>query len=225
MVESELQSISIGLLLMALLSSFELIVRPIIPSPFASSEFPNPVAVQAYFLLLSNFSNTSTSIILSFTANLRSDRTSTFNGGGIVPSTDKNFGPPVTAFLSFVAPTPLLSPQFKILSDSSAQTEFSIPSFGTALFLLQPDVSPLREFDQATEFFSYELRGLVEIESTKATSIFCSPQVRGTFFELGQKGELLAPVILQPKLTDELKEKLSLEIYDTKFCSSTASLS
>lgn len=198
---------------MQLLSSFELIVQPIIPQFVASRlELPNPVAVQAYFLLLSNYSNVDASIELTFTANPNTDGASNLNGGGIIPSGDKNFGP-VTAFISFVGPTPLVSPLFKINSDSSAQAEFSISPKDTALFLLQPDVSPLEDFDKTTEFFSYELRGFVEIKSNAGTNILCSPQVRGTFFELGKKGELLAPPILLPDLIDKNKGQLALDVY------------
>ncbi len=168
------------------LSSFELIVQPLIPQPIAKAvlpDFPNPVSIQAYFLTLSNYSDKTSNIELSFIANPRTDGASTFNGGGIVPleDNDKNFGP-VSAFINFVGASPLV--HFKIDSDSEARATFAIPSLGTALFLLQPDVSPLRRFDKPNENFSYQLRGLVNIDATAGTQILCTPQIRGTFLEL-----------------------------------------
>lgn len=165
------------------LSSFELIVQPIVPQSVAPQGFPNPISIEAYFLTLSNYSNETSNIELSFIANPNTDGASNFNGGGIVPleDSDKNFGP-VSAFLSFVGATRLVN--FKIESDTEAKAIFTIPSLGTVLFLLQPDVTPLGRFDKPSENFSYELRGLVSIDATEGTQILCSPQIRGTFLEL-----------------------------------------
>lgn len=81
------------------LSSFELIVQPLIPPSIAPQGFPNPVSIEAYFLTLSNYSDQISAIELSLTANPNTDGASNFNGGGIVPTGNKNFGP-VSAFLS-----------------------------------------------------------------------------------------------------------------------------
>jgi hypothetical protein len=165
------------------LSSFELIVQPLIPPSVAPPGLPNPISIEAYFLTLSNYTNAITSIELELTANPNTDGPSNFNGGGIVPTGSKNFGP-VGAFLSIVGATPLFSPNFKIENEAKAKANFDIPPLGTVLFLLQPDVTPLREFDKVDEEFSYELRGLISIDSSVGTLILCSPQIRGTFLEL-----------------------------------------
>lgn len=199
---------------MALLSSFELIVQRIIPNTVTPSGIPNPVAVQAYFLLLSNPSSEIAKVTLTFISNPDTDGPSNFNGGGIVPDGDKNFGP-VTSFINLANFSPLAT--FKIKDDFTAVATFSLPPSGTGLLLLQPDVSPLQQFDRTTENFNFELRGFVNIDANPGVSLLASPQVRGTFFDLGETGELLAPPILQPSAVtltaEEASRKLSLRAY------------
>ncbi len=200
---------------MQLVSSFELIVQPIVPPPFAPQGIDNPVSVQAYFLLISNPSLAASIINLTFIANPNSQIPSTLNGGGVIFPSDNtpNFGP-VTSFITIGGPTPLVT--LSIDSDSQARASFTLPAQGTALFLLQPDVSPLKNLDEKTEYFSFELRGLVYVDATPGTSLLLSPQVRGTFFKLGAEGELLAPPILQPEasnISEEEAQKLSLQVY------------
>ncbi len=199
---------------MAIVSPFELIVQRLVPLSVAKTvSLPapaDPISVEAYFLQISNTSNTIAQITLQFTANPNtSGGPSNFNGGGIVPS-GKNFGE-VTALINEAGAISFLkSPVFTINSNASATAKFSVPPQGSYLFLLQPDVSPLKDFDQQTDDFSYELRGYVEIDSTPGTSLLLSPQIRGTFFELGQKGELLAPKILLPETLEKADNKVLL---------------
>lgn len=198
---------------MSLLSSFELIVQPITPAAIAKRlGLPNPIAVQGYFLLISNPTDTTALIQLDFTANPNTDGPSNFNGGGIIPKGAENFKP-VNAFINLAGFSPL--PSFIINNDSSATATFSVPKAGTALFLMQPDVSPLTELDEDDEDINYQLRGYVEITSMPGVSLLLSPQVRGTFFELGKKGELLAPMILQPEAIEMKPEdaKRVLTVY------------
>jgi hypothetical protein len=174
----------------SILSSFELIVEPLVPFPIATGlGIPDPVSVQAYFLLLSNpEKNNIASVQLDFISNPNTSGASTFNGNS------QGFKA-VSAFENLAGNT---SPAtgFTITSDKTAKAIFSIPPLGTVLFLLQPDVSPLKNFD-VTSNFGYDLRGYVEINAMAGSTIFASPQIRGTFFSLGAKGQLLAPPILQ----------------------------
>jgi hypothetical protein len=201
---------------MQLLSSFELSVQPITPARIANMlGLPNPVSVQAYFLLISNPGDTTALIQLDFTANPNTDGASNLNGGGTVPADEKTNFQAVTSFINTVLASPLRDPNFIINNDSSATAAFSVPALGTALFLLQPDVSPLRNFDKTTEEFNYQVRGYVKIGAMPGVTLLCSPQVRGTFFELGEKGELLAPMILQPEAQrmESVEERRKLSIY------------
>ncbi|MGR3279638.1 hypothetical protein ACSYAD_31735 [Acaryochloris marina NIES-2412] len=202
---------------MALLSSFELIAQPIIPPNVAPSGLPNPTSVEAYFLTLTNILGSSSQVTLTFAVNPPVNNggviEGSLNGGGIVPSGVSKFGP-VSAFLDFVRPFPLLS-GFTIASGGgSAQARFSLPSSGTVLFLLQPDISPLASLTSESEFFSYETRGFVDIVATSGSRLLCSPTLRGTFLELGDEGELLGPKILTSMAKDdEEPEELSLQAY------------
>lgn len=198
---------------MALLSSFELIAQPIIPPKVAPPGLPNPTSVEAYFLTLTNALGNSPQITLTFTSNPNTPGPGNLKGGGIVPSGIKKFGP-TSAFLDFVSPFPLTSGFVIDSSGFFAKATFQLPASGTVLFLLQPDISPLGSLTSESEFFSYEARGFVDIFASSGSQILCSPQLRGTFLELGEEGELVAPKILTCMAKDdEEPEDLSLQAY------------
>lgn len=198
---------------MALLSSFELIAQPIIPPNLAPSGLPNPTSVEAYFLTLTNSLGNQSQITLSFTSNPNTRGPGNLNGGGIVPSGVKSFGP-VTAFLDFVTPFPLTSGFVIDSSGFFARASFQLPASGTVLFLLQPDISPLANLTSKSGFFSYEVRGFVDIVASSGSQLLCSPTLRGTFLELGEEGELIGPKILTSMANhEEEPEDLSLQAY------------
>jgi hypothetical protein len=149
----------------SLISSFELLVKPIAPSPpFASA--PSRTVIQAYFLLLSNISTSGkeVSINLKFTsggAPLASNKLITIFDVGV----GNNFG----------------------LLDANGMTEdLVIPPGFSGLFILQPDLRNPDVLPPAPAKPSLEVRGFVEamISSTSSVAtieLLVSPQQRGTF--------------------------------------------
>jgi hypothetical protein len=165
---------------MQLLSSFELLVQPIIPSNLAKMlqlESVDPLVLQSYFLILSNVSSESVTAILEFTADTGGN--STFKG-----SQDGNFKP-VSAFLDLTAAMPLSETNFEITTPSTAKATLALGAKSTATFLLQPDVIPVAKAikDPQSRDLSFELRGAVEISVSRPQSLLVSPQTRGTFFK------------------------------------------
>ena len=104
----------------SILSSFELIVEPLVPFPVANAVgIPDPISVQAYFLLLSNPENKITLVKLDFISNPNTDGYGGFNGNS------KGFKQ-VRAFENLSGYTSEAT-GFTITSDKTAKAIFSIP--------------------------------------------------------------------------------------------------
>lgn len=140
----------------ALISSFELLVKPIAPP----SAPVNRKVIQAYFLMISNLTDASAGDVtfaLKFTVNgtpLMSDKLVTIFDGGL----GNNFG---------------------TLNNAGTTEDYTIPAGYTGLFILQPrDVSPAAP--------NLEIRGVAEImllptSEASPAQLMLSPQQRGTF--------------------------------------------
>ena len=192
---------------MALVSSFELLVQPIIPTSVsgkkvAPSGLPNPFTVQAYFLMISNLGRSGTGITLDIEANfnpLTSGQNPLNGAGGIVPSGAPGFGP-TTAFIDIYQPQYLsasgASGSYAIDPRSTqAKAFFEIPANGTGLFLLQPDIRPLVSFKSGGTY-SYDVRGTVQIFADSGSQFLLSPQIRGTFLQPDEQGSIPLPRLL-----------------------------
>jgi hypothetical protein len=165
---------------MEFLSSFELLVQPIIPSNVAEKlnlESVDPLVLQSYFLILSNVTEKTVTAILEFTADTGGN--SSFQG-----SQDGKFQP-VSGFLDKIAAVPLMAPDFVITGPSTATATLNLDPQSTVTFLLQPDVGPVAKAitDPKSRDLSFELRGYVEISVSRSKSLLVSPQIRGTFFK------------------------------------------
>lgn len=165
---------------MSILSSFELLVQPIIPAELAPNpnQVPDPIAVQAYFLLISNLSSLSSDLILEleFITN---------------PVQNKN---PLAdnAALAFLDVTQYKSlSSLTINSPTSASISFTLKFGETGLFLLQPNINSFLFPDP--EKANFEARGTVNITAPANTSLLLSPQVRGTFLQFDASGNVILP--------------------------------
>lgn len=166
---------------MQLLSSFELLIQPIIPTQFDPANFTDPVVVQAYFLEISNVTSSgpkTSKVDLEFITNPVAGKNPLADGSaqGFLDNTRS-----------------ILLPPLKINNPSSAETSFSLAANETALFLLQPNISVLLKQGQKSNF---EVRGYVNINAPSGTKLLLSPQVRGTFFQFDKTGKIVMPQAL-----------------------------
>jgi hypothetical protein len=162
---------------MTLLSSFELLFEPITPKVSApinpSPAVPDPVIVQAYFVLISNVGALSSALTLEFTSS-KNDTLSLKETFQLFDVTNKNF--------NF---EPL---DFPTADPSKAKAHLPVLESGqTALFLLQPDIATLLgqlgtppDITKA----NFGLRGYVDVSANvPGSSFLISPQTRGTFLD------------------------------------------
>ncbi len=163
---------------MTLLSSFELLFEPITPKvqpPInPSPSVPDPVVVQAYFVLISNVGGTDASLTLEFNSTPNSTLTIK-DTLAIFDIENKGFTTlPVTAF----DPKP---PFIK--------TKAHLPLLKagqTGIFLLQPNIANLLSTlgtppDITKTKFGF--RGYVNVSSDTHSQFLISPQTRGTFLD------------------------------------------
>lgn len=151
-------------------SAFEILVKPIAPSPpFASA--PSRTVVQAYFLLISNLNTAGAEVALS----LR------FISGGMGLASDK---------LITLLDTGAGNNFGKLATDGKADDDIVLPSGFTGLFILQPDLRKPDVLPPPPTVPDVEIRGYVEIDispnsSTSTAKLLVTPQVRGTFLSDG----------------------------------------
>lgn len=165
----------------ALLSSFELLIQPIIPLTIAPPGVPDPVAVQAYFLLISNINDSDVNVSLEFITN---------------PVGQQNILQNAQVFLDVTQFKPLSNP--KIISPTTASVTFLLGAQQTVLFLLQPDISILNQGPKA----NFEARGAVNISAPPGSQLLLSPQVRGTFFQFDSQGKVILPSALTESMSN-----------------------
>ncbi len=153
-----------------LVSTFELLVQPIIPPAFAPSGIENLLIVQAYFLTISNYnaSNTVTAaplITLRFVTN-----------GVSAPNLPVSFSDRKGAKAIDISPS---TPPFVLEAKLDPAKGTSIAGTDTTTFLLQPD---LKTILAGVQPYNYELRGYVTIDAPAGTILLLSPETRGTFY-------------------------------------------
>lgn len=160
---------------MAVISTFELLIKPQLPKE-TISKIPSDIlaqlsplartVIQGYFLTLSNLTSDFIYLSLAFTVKTPAVKI------------------PDTITLLDTNGQNQLGTVFQNPGDIS-KTRFTVPLAGndTALFIFQPDISDLKLL-QAADF---ELRGYAEISlssgsTPKTTQILVTPEHRGTFF-------------------------------------------
>jgi hypothetical protein len=161
---------------MAVISTFELLVKPQLPKETISKIPPailtqlSPLTrtiIQGYFLTLSNLTSDFIYLSLAFTVktpDIKVEDTLALldtNGQNIVGTVFRNPG------------------------DDTSKSRFTVPLAGndTALFILQPDITNIALLQAA----NFELRGYAEISlssgsTPKTAQILVTPEHRGTFF-------------------------------------------
>ena len=152
---------------MPFISSAELLVTPIIPKQFAPSGVPNPISVQAYFLLITNASSTPvTNAGFFFVTNINAQNTLKSLQGFF---SDENGT--VTKTLGFNSGSTF----------SQAFFTSTIQPYSTALVLFQPSLMPLVTDPDNVDF---TLRGSIFVNAPSTPTVYVSPQTRGTFFKV-----------------------------------------
>ncbi|MDB9451613.1 hypothetical protein [Dolichospermum circinale] len=161
---------------MAVISTFELLVKPQLPKE-TISKIPRGIAeqlapltrtiLQGYFLTIANLESTIIQVSLVFTVK--------------TPEIDPN---KVITLLDTSGQN-VVGRVFQEKGDPVAKTRFTIPIAGndTVLFILQPNVTDLKLLQAA----NFELRGYAEIflssvSTPKTAKILVTPEHRGTFF-------------------------------------------
>jgi hypothetical protein len=148
-----------------LISSFELLVKPIAPSPpFAAA--PSRTVIQAYFLLISNLSTSGNEVSI----NLK------FTAGGAPLNNSKL----ITLFDVGVGNN------FGVLDANGMTEDLVLPPGFSSLFILQPDLRNADVLPPAPTKPNLEIRGYVEAviapsSSVASAQLLVSPQQRGTF--------------------------------------------
>jgi len=153
-----------------LLSSFELLCEPITPKTPGTINptptIPDPVIVQAYFVLISNVGDVAADLTLTFTSSLSLRDTFT------VFDLENQFFMPHR--LNFISPV-------NTYTKGTVQLSTLEPG-ETGLFLLQPDIKTLL---QTPNPFNFAARGYAEVaSSSKGAQCLITPQIRGTFFNI-----------------------------------------
>lgn len=168
---------------MAIISTFELLVKPQLPQKTISAIPPDiakqliPLTrtiIQGYFLTISNVTSDFLDLSLVFTVK--------------TPSADPK---KVLAILDTSGQN-IVGTVFQKPGEDVSKTRFNIPLAGndTALFILQPNIVDPKILKDA----NFELRGYAEISlssvsTPKSAQILVTPEHRGTFFgDLNGKG-------------------------------------
>jgi hypothetical protein len=161
---------------MAVVSTFELLVKPQLPKE-TISKIPKEIAdqlapltrnlVQGYFLTIANLESTIIEVSLVFTVK--------------TPEID----PSKVITLLDTSGQNIVGRVFQKPGDDVAKTRFTIPIAGndTVLFILQPNITDTELLKAA----NFELRGYAEIflssvSTPKTAQILVTPEHRGTFF-------------------------------------------
>ncbi len=161
---------------MAIISTFELLIKPQLPKETISKIPPDILAqlsplartvIQGYFLTLSNLTSDFIYLSLAFTVKTPSFKIS--DTIALLDTSGQN----------------ILGTVFQSPGDDISKTRFTVPLAGndTALFIFQPDISDLKLLQAA----NFELRGYAEISlssgsTPKTAQILVTPEHRGTFF-------------------------------------------
>jgi hypothetical protein len=164
-----------------LISTFELLVKNILPAPAAPPASGVPLGrtvIQGYFLTIANTSGVSASFELKFTAESPS-----FQLG---PDPDPGKGSGTTRLLAIFdsAGSDVFLP---LPSEEKSRTltfDLTIDSRDTALFILQPNVTKPALITEA----GLEIRGYSQISLTSAggassVNVLLTPEHRGTFLK------------------------------------------
>lgn len=153
-----------------LLSSFELLVKPIAPRTAAFPSGPARKVVQAYFLSISNVNpvgEPDAAFSVQFTA------TPELNNDELIAITDVGNGD----VFSELVPDPVTG---------KPSQQITLPSGKSALFILQPDISKPAPNRASIAVANLEVRGYVELflspySSNSHAELLVTPQIRGTF--------------------------------------------
>jgi hypothetical protein len=158
---------------MAIISTFELLIKPQLPKALAPALPPNVSklsrnVIQGYFLTLANHSDSEFECQLVFTVRLTNGRTveEVIN----IVDTSGSDTP--------LEPTAINTTQF--------ESTITLPAISTSLVILQPDFI---EFPDLLTTLDFEVRGFTEIKRTPNSlalppiTIIATPEHRGTFFK------------------------------------------
>ncbi|MDX2215094.1 MAG: hypothetical protein SFY66_17540 [Oculatellaceae cyanobacterium bins.114] len=151
-----------------IISSFELLVKPIAPGAFDPKVSRR--VVQAYFLQISNI-NAANEADAAFS--IQFNATPELNNDELIAIADVGEG---NIFSDLVADPVTGKPS----------QQLTLPSGKTALFILQPDISKPAPNRASLQVADLEVRGYVEItlspySPNKTVELLVTPQTRGTF--------------------------------------------
>lgn len=171
-----------------LISTFELLVKPQLPTQASINPPPTPpipanlanlsrTVIQGYFLTLANVTNTPANVALGFTAvtpSVNIDQTFTFLDSTVIG--------PNSNVLGDLTPDPTIPGGIRARFNN-----LNIAANDTIQFILQPDI--IRGNAQLLIDRNFELRGYVEIfliptptAPARTVSLLVNPEQRGTFF-------------------------------------------
>lgn len=168
---------------MALVSTFEVLIKPQLPA-IAGIKALSRKVIQGYFLTLSNVNFFPVTVSLVFTVKFPADPTDEVES----PTSWKDFLNVVD-----ISGQNLLSGQFSqatlipeiVPQNNKARVTFTLPENGTGLLLLQPNILSA---DGLLETANFEARGYVEIflsslSGSDTATLLLTPEHRGTFFK------------------------------------------
>lgn len=168
---------------MALVSTFEVLLKPQLPSVAGISKLSRKV-IQGYFLTIANVNFFPVTLSLVFTLKFPSDPTDP----GERPTSWEDFLEVVDIsgqnLFSGGFPQATLVPEI-VPANNKARLTFTLPANGTGLLLLQPNILPPSDLLATANF---EARGYVEIflsslSGSDTATLLLSPEQRGTFFK------------------------------------------
>ncbi|MGF1497240.1 MAG: hypothetical protein ACFB8W_10505 [Elainellaceae cyanobacterium] len=151
-----------------IVSSFELLVKPIAPAPFDPNVSRR--VVQAYFLQISNLNSPeSADVALS----LQFIATPVLNNAELIAITDNGSG----NVFSDLVPDPMTG---------IPSQQLTLASGTTTLFVLQPDITQMAPNKASLATADLEVRGYVQLELSRfspsgSAELLVTPQIRGTF--------------------------------------------
>jgi len=151
-----------------IVSSFELLVKPIAPAPFDPRVSRR--VVQAYFLQISNLNPPG---VADAALSLQFISTPMLNNAELITITDNGSGN--------VFSDPVPDPTTGIPSQ-----QLTLPSGTTTLFVLQPDITQAPPNKASLDVADLEVRGYVDLNlspfsANDMAELLVTPQIRGTF--------------------------------------------
>ncbi len=153
---------------MATLSTFELLVKPLVPLP-ADKLGAGRTVIQGYFLTISNTSTLPVSLRLKFTA-----KSPAFTAANVLAFFD-------ILGVNTTLPIPLAPATTETLTFT-----LNIGPGDTGLFILQPDVTdPLLITNPTTEIRGYVDIALTTLFGSNTYNLLVTPEHRGTFLPRG----------------------------------------